>query len=47
MPRLRVESRSGALTLWFRFQISLIKPGVRFSRDRLSDKISYVFAHGR
>ena len=42
-----VESRSGAVTLWFRFQIPLIKPGVRFSRDRLSDKVAYVFAHGR
>jgi hypothetical protein len=47
MPRLGVESRSGAVTLWFRFQIPLIKPGVRFSRDRLSDKVAYVFAHGR
>jgi hypothetical protein len=45
--RLGVESRSGAVTRWFRFQIPLIKPGVRFSRDRLSDKVAYAFAHGR
>ena len=35
------------MTRWFRFQIPLIKPGVRFSRDRLSDKVAYAFARGR
>src|SRR5215469_7021647 len=45
--RLGVESRSGAVTRWFRFQIPLIKPGVRLSRDRLSDKVAYALAHGR
>ena len=46
-PRIGVESRSGAVTRWFRFQIPLIKPGVRLSRDRLSDKVAYALAHGR
>ena len=31
----------------FRFQIPLIKPDMRFSRIRLSDKVVYAFAHGR
>lgn len=30
-----------------RFHIPLIKPDVRISRIRLSDKVIYVFAHGR
>ena len=30
-----------------RFQIPLIKPDVRISRIRLSDKVVYAFAHGR
>ena len=29
-----------------RFQIPLIKPDVRMSRIRLSDKVRYAFAHG-
>jgi hypothetical protein len=43
----------GRVEIWrgdpkgFRFQIPLIKPGVRLSRDRLSDKVAYAFAHGR
>jgi hypothetical protein len=35
------------VALELRFQIPLIKPDVRMSRIRLSDKVVYAFAHGR
>ena len=43
---LEVESRSGAVTFRFRFQIPLIKLDVRFSRIQLPDKGYVAFAHG-
>ena len=43
-----MESRSGAVATYapLRFHSPLIKPDVRFSRIRLSDKVIHAVAHG-
>jgi hypothetical protein len=51
LPALSVAGASLA-SPWLRFHIPLIKPGVRFSRTRLSDKavphiLLHTFAHER
>jgi len=42
VPALSVAGASLAPP-WLRFHIPLIKPGVRFSRTRLSDKAVLIF----